>query len=208
MTDLLKSLKYTFSIYAHPFEGFWFMKAEKRANSKTGIAILFLLIVTTVIRVYSTGYIISSVSLTDFSVWLLLIGIVGLILLYCIANWSLTTLLDGKGKFSEIFTSLMYALTPVVIMNLPMTALSNLISDEGIPFYTFLNVIVFAWSLFLILAANLSVHDFTMTKSIVTFIITVIFMLIIVVIGILFLNLCQQVYVWVDAVIREILYRV
>ncbi len=207
MTDLLKSLKYTFTIYSHPFEGFWFMKAGKRATPKTGFVILLLLLVTTSIRIYTTGYILSSISLTNFSVWLMMLVIIGIVLLYCIANWALTTLLDGKGTFGEIFTSLMYSVTPIVIMNLPMTLLSNLVSYEGIPFYNFLNVITFAWSLFLLLAANHSVHDFSMTKSVFTFLLTVIFMLIIIVIGILFVNLCQQVYVWVAAIVQEIAYR-
>lgn len=207
MTDLLKSLKYTFTIYSHPFEGFWFMKAGKRATPKTGFVILILLLVTTSIRIYTTGYILSSISLTNFSVWLMMLVIIGIVLLYCIANWALTTLLDSKGTFGEIFTSLMYSVTPIVIMNLPMTLLSNLVSYEGIPFYNFLNVITFAWSLFLLLAANHSVHDFSMTKSVFTFLLTVIFMLIIIVIGILFVNLCQQVYVWVAAIVQEIAYR-
>lgn len=207
MTDLLKSLKYTFTIYSHPFEGFWFMKAGKRATPKTGFVILLLLLVTTSIRIYTTGYILSSISLTNFSVWLMMLVIIGIVLLYCIANWALTTLLDGKGTFGEIFTSLMYSVTPIVIMNLPMTLLSNLVSYEGIPFYNFLNVITFAWSLFLLLAANHSVHDFSMTKSVFTFLLTVIFMLIIIVIGILFVNLFQQVYVWVAAIVQEIAYR-
>lgn len=207
MTDLLKSLKYTFTIYSHPFEGFWFMKAGKRATPKTGFVILLLLLVTTSIRIYTTGYILSSISLTNFSVWLMMLVIIGIVLLYCIANWAITTLLDGKGTFGEIFTSLMYSVTPIVIMNLPMTLLSNLVSYEGIPFYNFLNVITFAWSLFLLLAANHSVHDFSMTKSVFTFLLTVIFMLIIIVIGILFVNLCQQVYVWVAAIVQEIAYR-
>lgn len=207
MTYLLKSLRYTFTIYSHPFEGFWFMKAEKRGNAATGITILALLLLTTTVRIYTTGYVLSNITLINFSVWLLLLVIAGVILLYCISNWALTTLLDGKGTFEEIFVSLMYSLTPIVIMNIPMTVLSNFISYEGIPFYNFLNAVTFLWSLFLLLSANLSIHDFTMFKSIITFVLTVVFMLIIVVIGILFVNLCQEVYVWVAALVQEISYR-
>ena len=207
MTDVLKSLKYTFTIYSHPFDGFWFMKSQKKATAKTGIVILFLLLVTTSIRIYTTGYILSSISLTNFSVWLMMLVIIGVILLYCTANWALTTLLDGKGTFSEIFTSLMYSVSPIVIMNLPMTLISNLISYEGIAFYNFINIVTFAWAVFLLLAANHSIHDFTMTKSVIILLITLIFMLLIIVIGILFINLCQQVYVWIAAIVQEFAYR-
>ncbi len=207
MTDLLKSLKYTFYIYSHPFDGFWFMKAQKRATVKTGLIFLSLLIVTTSVRIYTTGYILSNVLLENFSVWILMLVIIGLVLLYCTSNWALTTLLEGKGTFGEIFTSLMYSLTPITLINLPMALISNIITDEEVPFYTFINLVAFVWSVFLVLISNMQIHDYTMTKSILTFAATLIVIVIIAVIGILFINLCQQVYVWVCSIIREIAYR-
>lgn len=207
MNRLAESLKYTFSIYSHPFDGFWFMKSQKRATYKTGLVLFMLLIVTTAVRIYTTGYIFSSVSLESFSVWLLAAVIVGLTVLYCTSNWALTTLLDGKGTFGEIFTSVMYSLTPVILINLPMAALSNIITNEEASFYGFINTVAIIWSLALLLIANMQIQDFTMTKSILTFLGTLVIMLIIAVIGILFINLCQQVYVWVLSVVREILYR-
>lgn len=207
MNRLAESLKYTFSIYSHPFDGFWFMKSQKRASYKTGLVLFMLLIVTTAVRIYTTGYIFSSVSLESFSVWLLAAVIVGLTVLYCTSNWALTTLLDGKGTFGEIFTSVMYSLTPVILINLPMAALSNIITNEEASFYGFINTVAIIWSLALLLIANMQIQDFTMTKSILTFLGTLVIMLIIAVIGILFINLCQQVYVWVLSIVREILYR-
>lgn len=207
MNRLAESLKYTFSIYSHPFDGFWFMKSQKRATYKTGLVLFMLLIVTTAVRIYTTGYIFSSVSLESFSVWLLAAVIVGLTVLYCTSNWALTTLLDGKGTFGEIFTSVMYSLTPVILINLPMAALSNIITNEEASFYGFINTVAIIWSLALLLIANMQIQDFTMTKSILTFLGTLVIMLIIAVIGILFINLCQQVYVWVLSIVREILYR-
>lgn len=207
MNRLAESLKYTFSIYSHPFDGFWFMKSQKRASYKTGLVLFMLLIVTTAVRIYTTGYIFSSVSLESFSVWLLAAVIVGLTVLYCTSNWALTTLLDGKGTFGEIFTSVMYSLTPVILINLPMAALSNIITNEEASLYGFINTVAIIWSLALLLIANMQIQDFTMTKSILTFLGTLVIMLIIAVIGILFINLCQQVYVWVLSIVREILYR-
>ena len=128
-------------------------------------------------------------------------------MLYCTANWALTTLLDGKGTYGEIFTSVMYSLTPVILVNLPMAALSNVITNEEASFYTFINTAAIIWSVALMLIGNMQIQDFTMTKSIMTFIATLLIMVIIAVIGILFINLCQQVYVWVLSVVREVSYR-
>lgn len=207
MNDLINSLKYIFYIYSHPSDGFWFMKSQKKANIKTGLALLVMLILTTIIRVYTTGYLMSNITIADFSIWILILIIIGAVILYCISNWALTTLIDGKGTFVEIFISLMYSLTPITIVNIPIAIISNLVVLSEIPFLEFINIIAIVWSLFLILAANHSVHDFSVSKSIVTFIGTLLVMLIISVIGILFLNLCQQVLVWVSSIVREVTYR-
>ena len=128
-------------------------------------------------------------------------------MLYCVANWALTTLFDGNGRFTEVYISLCYATLPVTLVNIPLTIVSNVITIEEASFYTFFNIISILWMVFLMLAANLSTHDYTMTKSIITFLATVFIMFIIVVLLVLFGNLIQQVYIFVLSIVKEIAFR-
>ncbi|MGO4843943.1 hypothetical protein AB4144_67850, partial [Rhizobiaceae sp. 2RAB30] len=45
-------------------------------------------------------------------------------ILFCVANWSLTTLMDGEGKFLEIITAVGYSLLPFIILYLPQVVFS------------------------------------------------------------------------------------
>lgn len=207
MAQILDNLKFTFYIYSHPFDGFWIMKKEKTGKWKTGLIILALLIVTTALRTLNSGYLFSNSSLNNFSVWLLCVLVATVVFVYCIANWALTTLAEGMGKFEDIFASLMYAVTPIVIANIPMTLLSLILTDKEAAFYDFINIIIIGWSLFLLLAGNLTIHEYTMVKSIVTVVLSVVAMVAIAVLVFLVLNLTQQVWNWVSTITSEIIFR-
>lgn len=207
MNELLSGLKHTFYIYSRPFDGFWIMKSEKKGNLKAAFTLLALLIVTTVLRTLSTGYLFASVTLANFSAWMLAIGIAVLCLLYCVSNWALTTLLDGNGSISYIFMSLMYSFSPLIICNIPVAILSHILVLEEAAFIQFINVVCILWILFMLLVSNSSIHEYSMTKSIATFIGTLLVMVAVAVLVILFFNLLQQVYVWIKSIIQEILFR-
>lgn len=208
MKNMFECLKFSFYILAHPFDGFWILKSEKRGNVKSATVLLALFFLTLALRIYSVGYLISGTSENGFSVWVLLLLIVFLFILYSVSNWALTTLFDGKGKFSEVYTALCYASVPITLFNIPLAVISRVITLEETSFYTFFSIASVIWMIFLLLAANLSTHDYTMTKSIITFICTVIAMIIIIVLLVLFANLVQQVYLFILSVIKEAAFRI
>lgn len=207
MSQILDNLKFTFYIYSHPFDGFWVMKKEKTGKWKVGLVILLLLIVTTAFRTLNSGYLFSGGSLTDFSVWLLSLLVAVAVFLYCISNWALTTLAEGMGTFEDIFASLMYALTPIVIANIPMTLLSQILIQNESAFYNFIDIVVILWTAFLVLAGNSTIHEYTMLKSVTTAVFSVAAMIAIAVLIFLVFNLTQQVWNWIVAVSSEIFFR-
>lgn len=73
----------------------------------------------------------------EFNSLLQIVYVVLPVLFWSVANWSLTTLIDGEGKFSEIFTSTCFALTPLILIGIPWILLSNFISAEEASFLLF-----------------------------------------------------------------------
>lgn len=206
--NFVSRLTYALYILKHPFDGFWCLKSEKRGTVGSALTLLALFFVTMVIRLYTTSYIASTVNLISFSIWMLLAVIVGVYLLYCIANWSLTTLLSGSGSFTDILISTAYSLTPITLINIPLALFSQVITLEEVTFFTFFNTVSIVYTVFLLLSANMSIHEYTMFKSICTAVLTVFAIVIIVVIAILFVNLVQQVWGFVASIFREISYRI
>ncbi len=207
MSELVTGLKHIFYIFSHPIDGFWVMKSEKKGNVKAAFIIMLLLAVTMTYRIVGSEYYFQSPQLANFSFLLLVGAILLLVLLFCIANWALTTLMDGKGSFSEIFMMLMYALCPIILVNIPLTVLTYFFVAEEAAFYTLFNWFSIIWSALLLFIGNMSIHEYSGFKSILTLIITVMAMAGIVVLAILAGNLVQQVWLWIGDIITEITYR-
>lgn len=204
---IVNSLIYAFDILRHPFNGFWCLKSEKRGSVPASLILLGLFFVTLSMRLYGGGYVVRSLSAESFSVWMMGCLVLGLYLLFCVANWSLTTLMDGSGSFRDIVISTAYTLVPVLIANIPLFVLGFVLSQAELAFYNIISTASILWTVFLLLAANLSTHDYSMTKSIVTLVLTVIVMAVIVGLGVLFLNLLQQVWQFIQSVFREAAFR-
>ncbi|MGN0492507.1 MAG: YIP1 family protein [Acutalibacteraceae bacterium] len=208
LSETLNGLKFTLYIFSHPFDGFWVMKSERKGNVKSATLIFLILVLTTAYRILGSGRLFTSNTFASFSVWILMIAVILLVALYCVANWAITTLLDGKGSISEIYMYLMYALSPIALINIPVTLLTHIIVAEEAAFYTLINIVCIVWVIFLVLVGNLSIHDYTMFKSICTVVLTIAAMVGIFVLTVLFFNLAQQVWVWVSSIVKEIAFRI
>ena len=207
MQEVWSGLKHTFYIFSHPFDGFWIMKSEKKGNVKSATVLLALLIITTAIRFLGSGYLFASSAIAGFSAWMLMLIVLALVVLYCVANWALTTLMNGNGSIKDIYISLMYALAPTVLVNIPLTLLSHVLTSDEAAFYSFFSTLALIWGLFLLLVGNMSIHEYTMMQSIATVILSAAGIIAIAVLLLLMSNLIQEVWLWVVSVFKELIMR-
>lgn len=200
-------LKYAFYIMKHPFDGFWCLKSEGIGTTASALTLLALFFVTLVIRLYTTSYIVSTIDLIDFSIWMLFLVVIGVFLLFCISNWCVTSLFSGSGSFKQIAISVAYCLTPVTLINIPLAIVSQFITQEEVAFYSFFNIFSIIYCVFLLFASNMTIHEYTMTKTIGMAFLTIFAMACVVIIAVLFVNLVQQVWGLFVSVYKEIVFR-
>jgi len=202
-------VKYPFYLIVHPFNGFWDLKYEqsKKVNLIISCIILITLSLTNILAAQYSGFVVSIPYPDGFNSIMEIVYVVVPVLFWSIANWSLTTLMDGEGKFSEIFNSTCFALLPIVILNLPWIGLSNLISLEETAFYYFTTSFSLIWFLFLLFVGNMTVHQFTPSKTIVTMLLSVIAMGFMAFLCMLFFSLVQQIIAFVSVIYQEIVLR-
>jgi hypothetical protein len=207
MLELKSSLLYSFHLIFHPFDGFWDLKHEKRGSMKGALFILFLVTLTYILQRQFTGFIFNYNQLNQLNIFLEIISVVVPFLLWCISNWCLTTLMDGEGSFSDIVITTAYALVPIVIINLPMILFSNFIVIEEQAFYFFFNSLAVVWSAALIVLGTMTVHQYSMMKTIITCILIIVGMGLIVFIFLLFFSLAQQMFGYFITIYRELTFR-
>ncbi len=200
-------IKFPLYITIHPFNGFWEMKYEGRGKVRIALLILLLLVLNVTLQKQYSGFMVNFSdprylnSLKDLQYTILPF------LLFCIANWSITTLMEGEGKFKEIVMSTAYALVPIIIVNLPLTFISRLMTEEEVAFYYLINGFAVAWFFYLLFIGNMTVHQFTAAKTIVTLFLTLIAMLIVVFLATLGFSMAMQIFYFVYDIYRELIFR-
>ncbi|MEC0206705.1 Yip1 family protein [Paenibacillus lautus] len=202
--DFLKEVKYSFHVAFHPFDGFWDLKYENKGRLRIAFMILLAVTVMMIVKRQYAGYVVNfnhPLKLNSFDE---LKYIVLPFLLWCIANWSLTTLMDGEGKFKEIMIATGYAMLPLIVVSLPNILLSNVITLREASFYYLLDTVASIWFVWLLFVGTMTVHQYTVTKTIITMLLTLVVMGVIIFLGLLFFSLIQQMVSFVYTIYQEL----
>ena len=207
LSRILKGLQYSLYLIFHPFKGFWDLKHEKKGNVYSAWVIVCLLSVLLILRRQFTGFILNFNKQNEMNVFVEILSVLAPLGLWCLSNWCITTLVDGGGSLKDIFITTAYALTPVVLINIPMLLLSNVMILEETVFYTVLDALSVLWAALLILIGIMTVHQFTMPKTIATIAVAVVGMIIILFLILLFVSIIQQIVSFVDLLWTELAMR-
>ncbi|MEV5025438.1 Yip1 family protein [Paenibacillus sp. LPE1-1-1.1] len=202
--QFLKDAKYTLHVAFHPFDGFWDLKYENKGKLRIALAILFGVTVMMILKRQYAGYVVNFNYPLDLNSIDELKYIVLPFLLWCVANWSLTTLMDGEGKFKEIVIATCYAMLPLILIYLPNILLSNVITLREASFYFLLESAATLWFVWLLFIGTMTVHQYTVMKTIMTMLLTVVVMGVIIFLGLLFFSLIQQIVAFVYTIYQEL----
>jgi len=202
------TLKYSFYVCTHPLDGFWDLTHEKRGSIAAANIIVFVAVIIEILRLTLTSFQFISINMEFFNAIIVVMRVVLPIFLWTVANWGLTTLMDGKGKMFEIYMTLAYALTPYVIINAVLILLSQFITYEEGAVYWVLAGFAVIWTGILILAGMMMVHDYSLTKAIFSSLLTVVGMGLMVFIFVVFFSLVSDAVAYFFSLYNEILFRV
>lgn len=191
----------------HPFKGFWELKRERRGNMWAASLILLGLVIVLIARRQFTGPIVNDNDPLTMNLLLQFTYVLLPFILWCCANWAVTTLMDGEGSFRDIFITSAYALVPTVIINVPMVILSNVFIEQEMTFYYLLDVVSFIWTGYLIIIGLMTVHQFTIPKTLGTICLAIVGMAAIMVLVLSFFTMYQQIVNFVKITYFELFQR-
>lgn len=201
--------KQRFATYAmfHPFDGHWDIKHEKRGDLKNALFILAAFIVCYAIRVQYSGYAVTGTISENVNVPYQLLLILLPIVFWIVSNWCFTALMDGKGTMKDIVVATCYALKPYVMLSIPLFVLSHVLTAEEAMLYGALDVVCVVWTLALIFLGMMTIHDYSLGKSILTAVLTLLGMCIILFILLLLISLVQQIFMYFYGIYKELIFR-
>ena len=203
-----EKLYYLRSALFHPFEGFYDIRFRGKGSLALAIVILFLYGFIECAAYQYTGFVLNLNDIHDMNSISIFLSHTLIIVLFCVSNWTVTTLFNGKGNFISIFTTVCYALIPFAISRLLMVFLSNyIIIDEAMIIYMIVGIGI-VWSVFLAVSGLCVIHEYGLFQNLVAIVVSFIAAFIIVFILVLFLTLEEKMFGFIGDVVREFTRRV
>ena len=203
----LPAWKWPFYVMRHPIEGYDDLRWKKGYNMKVAWVIVIAFFIISVASAQLTGFLFNNTYVKVFNIIPYFSSSVLLFLTWVVGNWSLCTLFDGEGTMKNIFCVSAYALLPYLFSEVIVIIASNfLLRTEG-GFITFFRYLGIVWSVVLMISAMKTVHQYSIPKTLVAIIFTVVAMAIILFLAVLLLTLFQQVFVFVYSIYTELMYR-
>lgn len=201
---VFRRIKFAFYVCFHPFDGFYDLKYEKKGNLTTAVSILVLSVITTILENTSTSYIFNYNNPKYVNILFITLTKLLPLIMFAIANWCLTTLMDGKGRFKDIFIFTCYAQMPIIMINLPMIFVSHLlVAEEGSLYHTMFTISGI-WSLALLAAGTMQTHDYTVKKTGITLALNTMGILVISFLCLFFVSIVEKMAQFVNVLLYEL----
>ena len=203
----LASMKYGLHVITHPFDGFWDLIHEKRGTIAAANTFLILFLITRVLKLLLTSFQFISAPIQYINVFQEMGSLALPFIILCLANWAMTTLFDGKGRFKDIYMAMCYALIPYILIQIPMIVVSNMLTYEEGSFYTVLLSFSVIWCVFLVFVGLMEVHDYGPGKTFIFLIVTIFGAAVIIFLLLVFLSLLGDALSYFISLYREIVFR-
>lgn len=206
---LIKNKKIKLPLVAafHPFDTFNEVKQYSQGSVTAAVIITALLYIAFTLKATLSGFLFKTTSPSGYNMLYTLLQTVGLLMLWCVADWLVCSLFSGKGSFKEIFIVTTYSLVPLVIVTFAEIVFTHLFSNSVMSVVYGIETAVWIYTFFLIIVGMMSVHEFDFFKFALTGIVVVFFMIIIIFVGFMFVMLLSEVSGFVADIYNEVILR-
>ena len=202
-----QSLRYAMYVITHPFDGFWDLIHEKKGSIAAANTFLILFLIIRVLKLIATNFQFISAPIQHINVFEEMGSLLLPFLVLCVANWAMTTLFEGKGRFKDIYMGMCYALVPYILIQLPMILVSNMLTYEEGSFYSVLLAFSVIWCVFLVFVGLMEIHDYGPGKTFIFLIVTVVGACVILFLMLVFFSLLSDALAFFVSFYREIVFR-
>ena len=209
MKSFLSAFKYAFHVFpmhilGRPFNGFDRMKHEKQGSMAFCLFVLALSCILNVLEYVYTGFLVNYNNLYRVSTLYLMAVTAFPVALLVTGNWSVTSLMNGKGKYVEIFMVTVYALYPYCILRIVALVLTNVLLLDEMAIVTAIRGIGVALFAFYLFIGLVVIHEYSFGQGIAMVLLTIFAILVIVFVLMLGFSLVSDVFDFLRTVWREL----
>ncbi len=200
-------VKTALSSFVHPFKAFDDIKNKKMGSLLIAFVILLLYYFSKVFEAIGSGFLATNVVIYRYNTIYTLLKTVGIVLLWTVCNWLISSSFEGKGRFKDVLVATTYSLVPLIVFTFVKVILSHILSISGLKIVDAIGIVVLIITFYILCIAIMTVHEFDFFKFLLTAFVSVLFMILVAFVVFVVIILLQQVGNFFTSLFTEILYR-
>lgn len=191
----------------HPLESLRLIREKEMASPLAATVLLLVFYIAGVVCNLNSGFMYGIVNKDSYNSLFILIGSVGVVLIWVVMNWIVCMLAEGKATFKEVYCTACYSLMPKTVYYLLFTVLSYIVIPSSNNGFGVLSSICTIYMMILLLVSMMNVQEYTFSKALGMAIVSVIGMAIGAFVIFVVLTLGQDLIGFVVGIIKEIILR-
>jgi hypothetical protein len=204
---LLAETAYMFRFLRHPADACYEVKAKKKVSVAAAFFVLLLLFGLYVVSMVATGFVFNAVVIEETILVNEALSILLPILVFVIANYLMSSLMEGEGTLKATFINTIGALMPVFVIFPFVILISNFITLNESFLYTFGIGGMLLWSSILLFFNIKETHNYSVGQTFLNLFLTILMMVIIIVVMIMVYLMVLQVASFVGDIVKELILR-
>ncbi len=202
-----EKLSYWGQSLVHPFDAFYEIRFRNQGSLLIAFVLLLIFGVMQCVAYQYTGYVMNMNNIEEMDALSIFVSNVSVVCLASVANWTITTLFNGKGKLKDIFVVICYSLTALIIGQVFLVFVSNFITQEEVMIVQTVYGICVVWFVFLLVAGLGTIHEYSLGKNVASMIFTVVAAAVILFIGVLLFTMIERMVSFFASLAEEALRR-
>ena len=205
---IVRELNGMCKIIRHPLETIYDLQRRSASSIKTATIIYGLLFVFSIISKFQMSFLYQTQEIKSINLLFEFASSSLLFILFVFSNYLLSDLFEGDGKFKDIYIGIAYAISPLLIIKLPISWLSNVLTYNESFLLDVLNFSALVYTAFLIFFTIKDMHNFSVKETIKNLLLTILTMIIIVVLVFIVGVLAYQFFDFIISIVKEVIIRV
>ena len=205
---VLKEMIYALRTPRHPMDYYYEIRKHRQGSILSTTVIYLLFFIDFMAFKTQKGFVYQTMKVEDMDIGSIVLGFFILLGLFILCNYLVTSINDGDGTFKQIYMIPAYGLMPAMISILVVTLVSYVLTYNEAFLLTIVLIIGITWSVITIFIGLQTVHDYTFGETVRSILLTVIFMIIVAVIGIIISIMWDSLYSFLTSVGKEMIQNV
>lgn len=211
LSDKLKKLPiigeigYAFKCAKHPINRYYDVRVGKNGSAIAATIIYVVFFGVYMLYQTSKGFIYQYTNVEDMDMGAVVVGFFAILILFIVCNYLVTSITDGDGSLKQVYMIPAYGLMPAMICMIVTIGMSYVLTYNESFILTVIMFIGVGWSIAVIFEGLSTVHDYDFKGTVVSLIITIVFMLIAAVVVLIVIIMWEQLFDFIKTVGKEVI---